>query len=184
MTSGLVLREFRRKMRVSKNIFMFLCTSLAPELERDARGGGIALENIIGVSLNRLGSGNYILSCADHFGMHESITSIAIRQFCAAVLKILRPQVVQKNDLEGRRRAATEFESAHGIPFIMGAIDGSHIPIVAPSPDPAPFYNRKGFYSVLLQGIVDMQTVFWDWDFRWAGSLHDYTMFSTSYEGI
>ncbi len=28
------------------------------------------------------------------------------------------------------------FESLHGIPYILGAIDGSHIPIVAPKVDP------------------------------------------------
>lgn len=65
----------------------------------------------------------------------------------------------------------------------MGAIDGSHILVNAPSIDPAQFYNQKGFYSVFLQGIVDMETTFWDKDFGWATSLHDYTLFVNSVHG-
>jgi hypothetical protein len=170
-------REFRRRMRVSKNTFIFICAILRSELKRDSRGVGLPLETIVGVSLNRLGSRKYLFSCVDQFDISESTTCIAVRQFCQAVLKVLWKQVVPKIDLVGQKKVAAEFEAKHEIPFIMGAIDGSHFLIVAPSPDPTPFYNRKGFHSVLLQGIIDMQTVFWDWDFGWAGSLHDYTIF-------
>ena len=36
----------------------------------------------------------------------------------------------------------------------IGAIDGSHIPIKAPVESSASYVNRKGFHSILLQGIV------------------------------
>jgi len=66
----------------------------------------------------------------------------------------------------------------HEIPYILGAIDGSHIPIIAPSIDLALYYCRKGFYSVLLQGVVYSQCKFWD--FGWAGSIHDWVLFQKS----
>ena len=66
------------------------------------------------------------------------------------------------------KQITLEFESLHGIPYILGAIDGSHIPIIAPSIDHASYYCRKGFYSVLLQGVVNSQCKFWNYDF-WVG---------------
>ena len=75
------------------------------------------------------------------------------------------------------KQIALEFESMHGISYILGAINGSHIPIIAPSIDPASYYCRKRFYSVLLQGVVDSQCKFWNYDFGRAGSIHDWVLF-------
>jgi hypothetical protein len=65
----------------------------------------------------------------------------------------------------------------HGIPYSIGAIDGSYIPITTPTHDASTYYCQKGFYSVILQGVVDIDYKFWDYDFGWAGSCHDWTIF-------
>ena len=75
------------------------------------------------------------------------------------------------------RVLAQEFEALYGIPYIIGAIDGSHIPILVPVIGGEDYYCRKSFHSVLLQGIVDIKCVFWDYEFGWAGSMHDWTLF-------
>ena len=81
------------------------------------------------------------------------------------------------------KRRTAEFESLQGIPYIIGTIDGFHIPIVAPSKDSLEYYCRKGFYSVLLQGVVDAQCKFWDFDFGWASSCHNWAVFQRSQLG-
>lgn len=55
---------------------------------------------------------------------------------------------------------ASEFENLHGIPYVVGAVDGSHIHIVAPQCYAADYCNRKGFHSILLQGVVSSKYVF------------------------
>jgi len=42
-----------------------------------------------------------------------------------------------------------------GFPGVVGAIDGSHIPIKAPTKYPADYFNRKHFYSIVLQAVCD-----------------------------
>jgi len=59
------------------------------------------------------------------------------------------------------------FESLHGIPYILGAINGSHISIVALEVNPKSYYCWKGFYFTLIQKIVDAKYNFWDYDYRW-----------------
>ena len=56
--------------------------------------------------------------------------------------------------------------------FILGAIDSNHIPIIAPSHDSIIYYNKKMFYSYLLQRVVDA-----DYDFGWSGRIHIWAMF-------
>jgi hypothetical protein len=74
-------------------------------------------------------------------------------------------------------RIAAEFEELRGLPYVIGAVDGSHIPIIAPPIDPTSYYCRKSFYSTLLQGVVDNKCKFWNYDFGWTGCYYNWTLF-------
>ena len=57
--------------------------------------------------------------------------------------------------------------------YPIGALDGSHIPIIAPSENPLDYYNRKGYHLVVLQALVDHEYKFLDIYVGWPGSVHD-----------
>ena len=61
-------------------------------------------------------------------------------------------------------KIAREFENLPQIPNVVGAVDGSYISIVAPQSHAVDYYNRKGFHSILLQGVVSSKCLFWDFD--------------------
>ncbi len=54
------------------------------------------------------------------------------------------------------------FQDQFGFPQVAGAIDGTHIPIKAPEDAPEDYFNRKHFYSIALQGVVDADGKFID----------------------
>ncbi|XP_052778539.1 putative nuclease HARBI1 [Mya arenaria] len=60
-----------------------------------------------------------------------------------------------------------------GFPGIIGAVDGSHIPIRTPTEYPENYINRKGFPSVILQAVCDHNMRFIDIYCGWPGSVHD-----------
>ena len=72
------------------------------------------------------------------------------------------------------------FEDVWGFPQCAGAIDGSHIPIQAPSECAKDYYNRKGFHSILVQGLVDHRYCFLDINVGWPGSVHDARVLANS----
>lgn len=78
------------------------------------------------------------------------------------------------------QRYALQFEQIKGIPHVVGAVDGSHIPIIGPTQQAPDYFNRKGFHSILLQVVVDAQCAIWDYDVGWAGSMHDWSLFHQS----
>ena len=49
------------------------------------------------------------------------------------------------------RKAIEAFQEISCFPQVVAAIDGSHIPIIAPKTDLNDCYNRKQFHSVVLQ---------------------------------
>ncbi len=81
------------------------------------------------------------------------------------------------------RVLSKEFEALHGISPIIGEIDKSRIPILAPFIGGKYYSCRKSFHFTLLQGIVNTNCVFWDYEFGWAGSMHDRTVFQLTKVG-
>ena len=61
-----------------------------------------------------------------------------------------------------------------------GAIDGSHIPVRAPTLNHTDYYNRKGWYSIIIQAVVDHNYIFRDVCIGWPGSVHDARVFANS----
>lgn len=55
----------------------------------------------------------------------------------------------------------------------LGAIDGCHIRIKAPTNDAVCYFNRKLFYSVVLQAVCDHSGTFIDTFCGFPGSAHD-----------
>ena len=66
-----------------------------------------------------------------------------------------------------------EFFNISRFPQVLGALDGSHIPIKAPKDDPNEYVNRKSFHSIVLQGVVDANGKFLHVSTGYAGSIHD-----------
>ena len=62
----------------------------------------------------------------------------------------------------------------------VGAIDGMHVPIIAPAENPLSYINRKKFHSLLLQGVCDHKLLFTDCYIGEAGSVHDACVFRRS----
>ena len=67
-----------------------------------------------------------------------------------------------------------------GIPQYVGAIDGSHTPIVSPQDHLADYYNRKSWHSIILQAVVNHELRFWNINVGWPGRVHDARVFGNS----
>ena len=68
---------------------------------------------------------------------------------------------------------------------VIGAIDGTHVKINSPGGDTAElFRNRKGYFSINVQGICDSELNFTNVVTRWYGSAHDSRIFENSKIGM
>ena len=168
-------------MRVSYETFQYLCSKLAPSLQKqDTRlRSAIPLEIRVAVGLSRLATGSTLQVVADLYSIGLSTCHMIFVQFLTS-LNSLKGNYVRWPSSSRMREIALDFERLHGIPNVVGAIDGSHIPIVAPHLHAADYFNRKGFHSVLLQGVVTSDCIFWDFDIGWSGSMHDSNLWARS----
>ena len=100
----------------------------------------ISAETRIAISLSRLGTGNKQLLIGDLYEVAESTVSIIVREFCKAMMQHLHQILVQMSSESQFRVLAKEFEVLHKIPYVVGAIDGSHILVLAP------IYGGEDYY--------------------------------------
>lgn len=78
-------------------------------------------------------------------------------------------------------RALTEVKQAFyrkcQIPNVIGAVDGTLIPIIAPAENEDIYVCRKNFHAINVQAVVDHKTRFTDIVAKWPGSTHDSSIF-------
>ncbi|CAM4614605.1 unnamed protein product [Lepidochelys kempii] len=67
-----------------------------------------------------------------------------------------------------------------GFPNCGGAIDGTHIPELAPAHRASKYINRKGYFSMVLQAFVDHRGLFMDINAGWSGKVHDTRIFQNT----
>ncbi|CAC5390406.1 unnamed protein product [Mytilus coruscus] len=67
-----------------------------------------------------------------------------------------------------------------GFPNVIGAINGTHVRIQAPTTDEASYFNRKGYHSTNVQPVCDADGKFTNINTSWPGNAHDAHIFRTS----
>lgn len=155
--------------------FEFLCFTLAPSLQIQDTNmrSAIPIQVKVTVSISRLATSNFMQSIADLYRIHLSTSQQIVNQFTHVVKLLLLKRFIRWPSTTTMDKFARKFEDIHGISYVVGAVDGSQIPTVAPNLHATDYYNRKGFHSILLQGVVSSKCLFWDFDIGWAGSMHD-----------
>ena len=137
----------------------------------------ITVEKRVAVTLWRLATNCECRTIAHLFEISRSSVCLIVQEVCQLIVDVLLPKYIKKPEGNQLRDIVQLFERKWGLPQYVGAVDRSHIPIVAPPEYHTDYFNRKGWHSVLLQGVVDHFCRFWDINVGWPGSVHDTRVF-------
>ena len=74
----------------------------------------------------------------------------------------------------------TDFYRIAGMPRVIGAVDGSLIPIRAPHHEEHLYVCHKGFHVINAMAVCNVQLSFTNFVCRWHGFVHDSAVFNTS----
>lgn len=102
--------------------------------------------------------------------IHKVSTVIASRAKTEVTFPVTR---------EERASVMRGFHDLASFPGVLGAIDCTHVAIQSPGGANGELYrNRKGFFSLNIQGVVSSTLLFENVVARWYGSVHDATIFA------
>ena len=92
---------------------------------------------------------------------------------CDAIKNNLAEHVIKWPSSSRAVEVMEGFEEHNRVPAVIGAIDGSHIPIKAPREYSENYISRKDFHSIILQACCDHEMFFTNCYCGWSGSVHD-----------
>ena len=166
--------------RVSKNTFEYLLNMIRNIYRADTTmRSAIPPKRRLALTLYFLASTAEYRTIGNLFGVSASFVCVCVRVVCRAIIKRLA-KCIEFPKGKQLREVIKGYENTWGFPLCAGAIDGTHIPILAPSESHAEYVNRKGYHSILMQAVVDCNYLYRDVVIGWPGSVHDARVFSNS----
>lgn len=152
---------FRENLRMMKHTFFKICHILYPYIHKpDSRfRPSVPVTHQVAITLWRLSSNVDFRTLGHLFNVGIS-TASKITSDCTKIIWLqLRDRFIRIPDGDEFGAIVSGFKERWSFPQCAGAVDGTHVPIIAPTTNSADYYNRKGFHSINLQALVDSRYV-------------------------
>ncbi|CAG4969913.1 unnamed protein product [Colias eurytheme] len=168
--------EFTFRFRLNKVAVEFLLTEIMPFIRvTSKRNNGVSPLHQLLLALRFYALGTMLISVADFVGVSKSSASRIVADISAAIARLYDKYIYL------HVRSAEKFFNIAQFPRVSGAIDGTHVHIQSPCSEIGEeFRNRKGIFSMNVQGVCDGDLKLMNVVARWPGSTHDATIFNNS----
>ncbi|XP_062621654.1 putative nuclease HARBI1 [Saccostrea cucullata] len=157
---------FHNFMRMSPAMFDEVVNRLTPRLTKEQTNFRPNLEPglKVAVTLRHLASGTKYRDMQYAWRVPHNTISKVVRDVCEAIVdEYLDEQMTCPTTEEEWRQIADDWLQRWNFPHTIGAIDGKHVACKAPPNTGSEYYNYKGFFSIILFGMVSS-----DYKFLWA----------------
>ena len=167
---------------MSRDTYLYLCQRLQTLIARQNTHlrQCVSTEHRVAITLRVLATTCEYRSVAHLFGVARNTVSVIGQETCAAIVECLQPVYVQFPTEDELKAVIQGFKEKMGVPQCVGSIDGSHIPVTPPAMNHTDYYNCKGWYSMLVQAVVDHKYLFCNLNIRWPDSMHNTRVLANS----
>ena len=175
-------QDWLENFRMSQATFNYLCNELRSAIQKTDTHlrKAVSVEQRVAITLWYLGTNSDYRTIGHLFGVSKATMCVVTKEVCRAIVAILQPRYIRIPSGSDLRAVVKGFTDDLGFPQCAGVVDGTHIPILSPKECPADYYNRKGWHSILMQGMVDNVGRFIDIYIGWPGRVHDARVFVNS----
>lgn len=164
---------FKEKFRIYSEAAEFVIHEIAPYLLHDTfRNNALTPQMQLLAALHFVGNGGQYHGIADMHGLSKSTICRCVRRVSEAIVNTLMGRFVKwpENNAEN---IANLFKNFADFPQVAGIVDGTLIPIDAPSENEPSYVDRKGNHSINAMVVAGPQLQFFYASARWPGSVHD-----------
>jgi len=173
---------FKAFLRMEADVFTEILTRIEGRITKSSAARPPLMPGIkLAITLRFLATGNSYRSLAFDFRVAHNSISLFIPEVCDAIVEEFRDEQLSTPTTEAEwEEVAEKFGTRWNFHHACGALDGKHIRIRKPTKSGSLFYNYKGFFSIVLMGLVDA-----DYKFLWVnigaeGSQSDCGVFNRS----
>lgn len=173
--------EFEQRYRFSKNGVRHILDLINGELQKHTnRNNPVPPELQLLIALRFYATGSFHMMDADLFGVHQTTVTRIVHKV-SRILASLSGDYIKFPTIEQQAAQRLRFFQIDNFPNVIGLIDGTHIEIEKPSVPHSELYrNRKSYFSINVQLMMDADFKINDIVARWYGSAHDSRVFFNS----
>ncbi|XP_074977999.1 kelch-like protein 12 isoform X2 [Caretta caretta] len=163
--------QWLRNFHMRKGTCMELCDLLSPALKHKSTKmrAALTVEKRVAIALWKLATPDSYWSVGNQFGVGRSTAGAAVIQVANVITELLLPRVVTLGNVQ----VIVDAFAAMELPKCDGATDGTHIPILVLDHQGSEYVNRKGYFSIVLQALVDHKGRFTNINVGWPGKLSE-----------
>ena len=127
-------KDWREHFRMSRDMFDFICDLSRDELTKEDTSfrDAVSLRKRVATGIWRLANGSAFMITGLQFGLGKSTSIDICHEFVGALVRRKDDFIKFPSTEEEVLRTIGTFSQLSDFPMVVGAIDGSHIPIVAP----------------------------------------------------
>ena len=149
------------------------CREVPSEYNMGRGRPAIPLRKQILIYLWFLGNNEPYEHVAGRFDVALSSAFVVAKRISDAMVNNYRNNFIKWLIGPSADQVIANFQEIQGFPGVLGATDGSHIPIRAPNENPNDYVNRKKFHSIVLQVVCDSELLITDAFCGYPGRVHD-----------
>ena len=175
--------DYVNYLRMEPAMFHELLTRLSPRLTKEdtkfrkALSAGLKLA----VTLRYFATGMTFHDLSYDFRVPHNSISMLVKEVCEAIIEVYSDEVlVTPRTPEAWLEVAQQYHQLWNFPHTLGALDGKHFAIKSPRKSGSLYHNYKGFFSIILLGLVDAEYKFLWVDVGIPGSNSDAGIFNDS----
>ncbi|KYN26715.1 Putative nuclease HARBI1 [Trachymyrmex cornetzi] len=172
--------QFFMYTRMWPHMFNELLTRVRPFLEKSGPRRPHSVQLKLALTLSFLAHGDSVNSKAWEFRIGRSTVYAIIHEVCRALWQALQPIVLPELDELKWSEVAEDFFEKWQFPNCVGALDGKHIRIEAPTHSGSQFFNYKKYFSIVLLAICDANHKFVWVDIGQCGGISDSGVWSNT----
>ena len=173
---------FRRLLRMNRESFDLLLNVIRNRLTRQntVLRNCLTPEKVLASGLLRLAHGNSYETIGPALNVGRT-TAIEACQDVVEALYDLRNEYIEFPTTVAETMWCIEtFTDKSRLPNIVGAIDGTHIKIVAPRDSAVDYFSRNQQHDFIIQAVADGKGLFLDFAAGYPGSIHDARVYRNS----
>ncbi|KAK3513690.1 hypothetical protein QTP70_028774 [Hemibagrus guttatus] len=139
------------RYRFSRQTIRYIHSLIHPYItDISHRGRALTSEQMLCVALRFFANGTFLYKIGDAENISKATVCRIVRKVCLALKRFLHIFLVFPTH-KPLRAIKEDFQRIAGFPNVVGCINGTHIPIIAPSENEADFVNRRSIHSINVQ---------------------------------
>ena len=176
---------FFRQFRMSPSIFELLLSMVGPRLKKPTTNmrDPISPSERLTVTLRYLVTGDAQVTIAASYRMSPTTVGRIIKETCQVIWEemLSNDYLAVPSTINAWKTIGLDFEKRWNFPNVLGAIDGKHVVIQAPSRSGSAFFNYKKTFSIVLMAVCDSKYRFIMVDIGDTGRQSDGSVYANSF---